>query len=287
MQTNEFVKAHGLGNEYITLDSKTINFELTDKAIIKMCNIHFGIGTDGILLKEPSEVADFKLRIFNPDASEAEKSGNGLRIFCKYLYDYGFVQSKTFTVETLGGIVTAEILKEENGKAREIKIEMGKAIFKAIDVPVKSENEECLMEEIEIDGDVLKINCVSVGNPHCVVLVDELSMDTMLRFGPILEKHDKFPNNINVQFAKVVSRNKVEVLIWERGAGHTLASGSSSCGVGSVCRKHGLVDQNIEISMEGGTLYLDIDDDFNIKMQGEVREIARGILSDELIADCK
>jgi len=288
MVVNEFVKSHGLGNDYIVLDSKKIDFTLTPKAIVRICDVHFGIGTDGILLKVPSEVADFGLKIFNPDASEAEKSGNGLRIFCKYLYDYNHTKGNTtFTVETLGGIVTANIIEIKDGKAFEIKIDMGTAIFKASDVPVISQQEECLLEEITIQGKPLKINCVSVGNPHCVVLVDDLSKDDLFEYGPLLEKHEKFPNKINVQFAKVVNRNKVEVLIWERGAGHTLASGSSSCAVGCVCKKHNLVDEDIEIHMEGGVLILNIDNDFNIKMQGEVREIARGILSEELIRDCE
>lgn len=289
MAANEYVKSHGLGNDYIVLDSATINFDLTDKAIKRICDVHFGIGTDGILLKVPARegVADFGLKIYNPDGSEAEKSGNGLRIFCKYLFDYNHTNgSQRFSVETKGGIVTAQIITIANDKAVEILIDMGQAIFKPADIPVNLAQETCLMHNVVIKGKTFMINCVSVGNPHCVIFTDTLSLDELCEFGPLLEKHELFPNNINVQFAKVIDRNTVEILIWERGAGHTLASGSSSCAVGCVCKKLNYVDQNIKIQMEGGVLSLYIDDQFTIKMQGEVREIARGVLSDELLQDC-
>ena len=143
---NFFVKSHGLGNDYIVLNSDRIDFQLTEKAIIRICDYHFGIGSDGILLKVNSGIADFGLRILNPDASEAEKSGNGLRIFAKYLYDYKFAAEKSFTIETPGGVVRAEVIEEVEGKAKTIKVDMGKAYFKSADVPVKCDKEECIDE---------------------------------------------------------------------------------------------------------------------------------------------
>ncbi len=280
---NFFVKSHGLGNDYVVLNQNETEFKLTKEAIIKICDVHYGLGSDGILLKVPSFVADFGLRILNPDGSEAEKSGNGLRIFAKYLYDYKFAKSKIFTIETPGGLVRAEITEERNSKAQVVKVDMGKAVFSSPKIPVISENPECLDETLHLEYKDYQINCVSVGNPHCVIIKDELDEKELKTFGSQIEHHSMFPNRINVQFAKVVSKNEVEAMIWERGAGWTLASGSSSCAVAAVMVKKGLTNQELTVKMPGGSLKIEIDEMWNIKMTGEVREIASGTLSRELV----
>jgi diaminopimelate epimerase len=286
LDMNNFVKTHGLGNEYIVLDEESISFKLTEKAIQRICNVNFGIGSDGVLLKVKSDKADFGLKIFNPDGSEAEKSGNGLRIFCKYVYDYGFTSNKDFTVETKGGIVRANIVEETlNKKAKRISVDMGKANFKAKKIPTSFIMEEVVGEKLQVDDKEYKVNCVSMGNPHCVIIKDKLDIDEIKIYGKLIENHEMFPNRTNVQFAKVLSRNEAEILIWERGAGFTLASGSSSCAVASVLKKKNLVDNKIKIKMLGGELIIEIDDEWNVRMTGEVRQIAEGILSDELIED--
>jgi diaminopimelate epimerase len=285
MEKDSFVKMHGLGNEYVVLDAANISFKLTKNAIKRICNIHFGIGSDGIVMKVPASKADFGFRVYNPDGSEAEKSGNGLRIFCKYLYDYGFARSTHFSVETLTDIVYADILKESDGKANLIKIDMGKAIFKSSDIPVNSNLPEFIAQKLKVGDREFEVNCVSVGNPHCVVIVDELNEEEVLKFGPLIENHPIFPNRINVQFAKPISDHDARILIWERGAGYTLASGSSSCAASSVLVKRGLVKGDLTMHMQGGDLKIQIDKEWNIRMTGEVREIARGVLSDELIRD--
>ena len=282
---NFFIKSHGLGNDYIVLNQDKITFELTEKAIIRICDVHFGIGSDGILLKVPSNKADFGLRILNPDGSEAEKSGNGLRIFAKYLYDYGFAKEESFSIETPGGLVQAEVIEEKNNKAKTIKVDMGKAIFESEKIPVNCAKEECIGEILELEDRKYEINCVSVGNPHCIVLKDELDENEIKTYGSQIENHPMFPNRINVQFAKVVSLNEVEVMIWERGAGWTLASGSSSCAVACTVVKRGLTERNLTIKMPGGNLSIEIDEDWEIRMTGEVREIGSGTLSAELIED--
>jgi len=282
---NFFLKSHGLGNDYIVLNHEEITFKLTEKAIVRICDEHFGIGSDGILLKVPSDAADFGLRILNPDGSEAEKSGNGLRIFSKYLYDYGFAKSKTFSIETPGGIVQTEVMEERNGKAFMVKVDMGKAIFEAKKIPVNIEKPECIDEPLHLHDKMYPINCVSVGNPHCVILQDELNEAEIKNYGSDIENHPLFPNRINVQFARVVSRNEVEVMIWERGAGWTLASGSSSCAVAATVVKKGLTDRDLIVKMPGGSLHIEIDEDWEIRMTGEVREISSGTLSPELIED--
>ena len=282
---NFFVKSHGLGNDYFVLNEAELSFSLNEKNIQKLCDVHYGIGSDGILLKVASSKADFGLKIYNPDGSEAEKSGNGLRIFAKYLYDYGHTSGKVFTIETPGGVVTAEVSAETNGKANQVKVDMGKAIFGSHKVPVMCDESECLDHPLNIVDETFLINCVSVGNPHCVILCDKLSKSEILKYGSEIENHPLFPNRINVQFAKVLSRNEVEILIWERGAGYTLASGSSSCAVAAIMVKKGLTDRKMTIKMPGGTLQVEIDEVWNIRMEGEVKEIASGYLSDELIAD--
>jgi len=284
---NFFVKSHGLGNDYIVLNQNEIRFELTEKEIQKICDVHFGIGSDGILLKIPSFNADFGLRILNPDGSEAEKSGNGLRIFAKYLHDYKFARSDKFTIETAGGLVQAEIIEKNNGKAGTIKVEMGKAEFSSPKIPVNCKKPECIDETLNLESRDYTVSCVSLGNPHCVIRTDHLDEKEVKTFGSQIENHPMFPNRINVQFAKIISPEEVEIMIWERGAGWTLASGSSACAVASVMVKKGLTKKSLNIKMKGGNLRIGIDDDWNIRMTGEVKEIASGQLSAEFINDLK
>jgi diaminopimelate epimerase len=285
MVRNGFVKMHGLGNEYIVLESTNIDFPLTKQAIMRLCNIHFGIGSDGIVMMVPSEKADFGFRVYNPDGSEAEKSGNGLRILCKYLYDYGHAKSTKFSLETLTDIVYAEIVEEVKGKAALIRVDMGKAIFATRDIPVDSDQPEFIGQKIVAGGKEFEVNCVSVGNPHCVVIKEELDEKEIRTYGPLLENHSLFPNRINVQFARVLSEHDAEILIWERGAGFTLASGSSSCAASSILVKRGLIKGDLTMHMQGGTLKINIDKAWNIRMTGEVREIAKGVLGSELLED--
>jgi len=279
---DQFVKSHGLGNDYFVMDQSEISFELTSDVIQLLCHRNYGIGADGILLLVPSDKADFGLRILNPDGSEAEKSGNGLRIFAKYLFEHGHCDKEVFTIDTLGGIVTAE-LETNDGLVPFVTVEMGEATFQSNLIPVTGDEREVVQEEISVGGESLKITAVSVGNPHCVVFVDELSEDQIRKLGPLLETHELFPNRINVQFAKPVSRDKVEILIWERGAGYTLASGSSSCAVASACVKNGFTDGSVTVSMPGGDLDINIREDWSIKMRGAVEEVAVGNLSIDIL----
>ncbi len=283
MEKNFFVKAHGLGNEYIVLDATNIGFRPGTNAIKRLCNVNFGIGSDGVLLKTESRKADFGLKIYNPDGSEAEKSGNGLRIFCKFVYDYGFAKNREFTVETLGGIVKASILKEAKGKATLISVDMGKAIFASKEIPVHSDLPEFTGQKLQLKNKEYIVTCVSVGNPHCVIIKNDLDIAEIREFGPQIEHHNLFPNRINVQFAKVLSPTEAQILIWERGAGYTLASGSSSCAVASVLAKLNLTGSDVTIRMQGGSLDISISKNWDIRMTGEVQEIARGFLSDELV----
>ncbi len=279
---NRFVKSHGLGNDYIVLDIADIGFQLTDEVIKLLCHRNYGIGSDGILLLIPTNKADFGLRIFNPDGSEAEKSGNGLRIFAKFLYEHGYTNKDSFNIDTLGGIVSAE-LETRNNRVSFVTVEMGNATFTSTLIPVEGEEREVVGEEMRINGEILKFTAVSVGNPHCVAFVDTLDEGYTRKLGPIIETHRLFPKRTNVQFAKVVSRDRVEILIWERGAGYTLASGSSSCAVAAACVKNGLTDKYVTISMPGGELQIEVRDDWSLRMRGPVEEVSYGTISEDLI----
>ncbi|HVY55214.1 MAG TPA: diaminopimelate epimerase [Thermodesulfobacteriota bacterium] len=283
---NEFVKSHGLGNDYFVLDGSRITFSLTPEVIRLLCDRNYGIGSDGILLLVPSAKADFGLRILNPDGSEAEKSGNGLRIFAKYLYEHGHTDKKQFRIDTLGGVVSAEL--EVSGKRVPfVTVEMGTATFDSSLIPVKGEEREVVNEEMRIEGEPLRFTAVSVGNPHCVVFTDNLDEGYTRMVGPLIETSDIFPNRTNVQFAKVVSGDRVEIMIWERGAGYTLASGSSSCAVAAACVRNGFTGGTVTVSMPGGELVIEIREDWSIKMRGAVEEVAYGTLSDDLIQRIK
>jgi diaminopimelate epimerase len=203
------------------------------------------------------------------------------------LYDYKYTDKKQFSVETKGGIVSASIDETRNGKAFLITIDLGIATFKCNEIPVNLDQEECIDFPLKIEDKVFKINCVSVGNPHCMVICDKLDEKEVLKYGPLIENHPMFPNRTNVQFVKLVSDKEVEILIWERGAGFTMASGSSSSAVATMMLKKGLVGNDVTVKMQGGQLKINIDKNWDIKLCGEVRQIAEGYLNPELLEDLK
>jgi len=280
---NKFIKSHGLGNDYIVVDSKNITFPINSENVKTICDVHYGIGSDGLLVKVPENKTDFNVRMFNPDGSEFEKTGNGLRIFSKYLYDYGYTKSKFFSIETNGGIVHSVIEKIMNGKATNIKIDMGKAVFESVNIPVDVNNEVCIKESLTIDNINFAINCVSMGNPHCVIIRDKLYVEEIKNYGSLIENHKIFPNRINVQFVEIINRSIAKILIWERGVGFTNASGSSSCAVAAVLKYLNQIDNQVVIKMPGGSLDIGIDNNYNITMTGDVQQIVEGHLSQELV----
>jgi diaminopimelate epimerase len=279
-----FVKSHGLGNDYIVLTQDDVNFPITPPAIRRICHRNWGIGSDGILLLVPSHKADFGLRIFNPDGSEAEKSGNGLRIFAKYLYDHGHTGKTSFTVETAGGIVECRC-RVAGGKVSLVTVEMGQATFMAPQIPMHGHEGDAVGVPLRVEGRLLTVTALSVGNPHCVVFTQKLDEGEVRRLGPLIESHPSFPNRTNVQFARVEGRDRVAILIWERGAGYTLASGSSSCAVACAAVRNGYCDPGqITVTMPGGELVVEVSSDCSISLTGPVEEICSGTLSPDLLA---
>jgi diaminopimelate epimerase len=274
-----FSKYHGLGNDYIVLDPADVGTELTERRIRQICHRNYGVGSDGILLGPlPTDECDFALRIFNPDGSEAEKSGNGLRIFSRYLFDTGRVGEDEFSILTLGGKVRAQV----HDAGLSVTVEMGRVSFDSLEIPVEGPPREVLNEEIEVEGEVLTFCAATVGNPHCVVLGHEVSEAEARRLGPDIETDARFPNRTNVQFMEILDRATVRIEIWERGAGYTLASGSSSSASAAVAYKLGECDGDITVHMPGGALRIRIAEDLSITMTGPVARAAEGTISDEV-----
>ncbi|MGJ8654030.1 MAG: diaminopimelate epimerase [Opitutaceae bacterium] len=269
----KFFKYHALGNDYLVLDPEEAPALPATDDTIRICHRNFGLGSDGILYGPlPTEKADFGLRIINPDGSEAEKSGNGLRIFARYLYDTGRVKDAAFTVDTLGGIVTCEI--GENAEL--ITVDMGKVRFAMDHIPVDGpeQADHNIGQEITVNKTTYTCYIADIGNPHCVVPLPDISEAIACKDGAALEVHEQFPNRTNVQFLKALDRNNIQIEIWERGAGYTLASGSSSSAAAAVAHRIGLCDRDITVHMPGGKIAITIGDDYQIRMAGPATRVA-------------
>ena len=283
---NGFFKGHGLGNDYIALNPAELDFRLTPANIRAVCDRHWGVGSDGILALEDSRRADFAVRIYNPDGSEAEKSGNGLRIFGRYLYATRKTRKRRFSVETRGGLVEVDLHLDSHGEPASATVEMGRATFSPGDLPCALKAGELVRRPIEAAGRKLLFTGVSVGNPHCVVFKDEggeWSREELLELGPELENHRLFPRRTNVQLAVPLGPRSIYILIWERGAGETQASGSSACAAASAAVRLGLVKSPVTVKAPGGALRIKVGGNFDLTMKGPVAEVARGAFSTSFI----
>jgi diaminopimelate epimerase len=275
----EFHKYHALGNDYLVLPGLSGD-GLPAETISRICDRHHGLGSDGLLLPGGRDSAgNFLLRIFNPDGSEAEKSGNGLRIFARFLWDQREVGPEPFAVSTRGGVVRCEV--REEGHA--VFVEMGQASFHSERIPVTGPPREVVNEVLQVQGENLRITAVTIGNPHCVSFMNKISRALVEKLGPAVEKHTRFPNRTNVQLAQVVSRSHLLLEIWERGAGYTLASGSSSCAAACAAVRLGLCDSPLTVEMPGGKLTIQVAEDFTVTMLGPVTRVADGDLDDECL----
>ena len=271
----KFSKYHALGNDYIVINPEEIKQSLTSGQIKKICHRNYGIGSDGILFGPfETKESDFALKIYNPDGSVAEKSGNGLRIFSRYLWDIGLVKHEIFTIHTDGGIVKPRVLN----KGHIVSVEMGRVTFDSRKIPVQGPDREVINENIAVNGQEFTFCAASIGNPHCVILSDQISEEQAQRFGPKIEVDTRFPNRTNVQFMKVLDSSNIKIEIWERGAGYTLASGSSSSAAAAVAYRLGLCGSQIAVHMPGGKIDIEISDEYEILMSGPVTRVAEGII---------
>ena len=273
----KYFKYHAIGNDYIVINPKDTSTSLSTEQIQKICHRNFGVGSDGILYGPfESNKGQFSLRILNPDGSEAEKSGNGLRIFSRYLWDMQLVKDEEFTIETLGGVVKSSV--SHDGKT--VRVEMGKVSFLSNEIPVTGENREVISENITVDNKTFTFCAATIGNPHCVIPLPEITPELAKQYGHLIETHELFTNRINVQFMKVLDRENIQLEIWERGAGYTLASGSSSSAAAAVANRLGLCDSSITVHMPGGDILIEISEDYSIQMTGSVTKVAEGIMSE-------
>src|SRR5947208_4916927 len=277
----KFFKYHALGNDYLVIDPQDWPSPPTPLQIKVICHRNFGVGSDGILLGPlPSDQAGFALRCFNPDGSEAEKSGNGLRIFSRYLWDRQRVKNEEFNIQAPGGVVKARVL--DDGKT--VRVEMGQVSFRSDRIPVTGPPREVINETITAGDRTFAFCAAAIGNPHCVISLPEISPELARQYGPLLETHPSFPRRTNVQFLRVLDRKNIRIEIWERGAGYTLASGSSSSAAAAVACKLGLCDRSVTVHMPGGKLAIEISIDFDIVMTGPVTKVLEGIISNEIWA---
>lgn len=273
-----FHKYQGLGNDYLVCHHAVAE-QLTLEQIRILCHRHYGPGSDGLLI-DSGDQHHPTLRIINPDGSEAEKSGNGLRIYARYLFDLGRVGHQPFVVRTAGGEVQCQVHDDPH----QITVDMGQANFNPQALPALLDLPEALNYPLALADETLSVSLVSMGNPHCVVPVETLDLAQVHRLGPQIENHPLFPKRTNVQFVEVVDRNTLRIGIWERGAGFTMASGSSSCAAASVMRKTGRVDDKVIVNMPGGQLHISFSDDFQVSMRGPVHKIASLTLDDDCFA---
>ena len=270
-------KYHGLGNDYLVFDPNKNELELNEANVKMICNRNVGLGSDGIL-EGPLLGEHLAVKIWNPDGSVAEKSGNGVRIFAKYLKDAGYVQKKNYELMTDGGIVEVTYLNEEGSRLR---ISMGKSSFVSEEIPVIGERREVINEDMVFGNNLYPATCVSVGNPHCVIPMQEISKELVCKIGVHSERARYFPERVNTEIMKVTDRNNIAIETYERGAGYTMATGTGACAAAAVAYKLGLTENKMLVHMPGGDLQVEITDDWNVYITGDVFYIAEIKLSTE------
>lgn len=272
----KFTKVQGIGNDYVLIDCIKEEPKVNWEEIAPMiCRRHFGVGADGMILLLSSDKVDFKMRMFNSDGSEAEINGNGIRCLVKYVYDRKVLQKANYDIETLAGIRNVVITQTKKGKAVLLKVNMGEPILEGEKIPVKAKG-QVINQELSLKNQCVNITCVSMGNPHCVLFLDSFSIDEE-KLGYEIENHKFFPKKTNVEFIQIVNKNEINMQVWERGVGITLACGTGACAAVVACVLNKKTDRKVKVSLLGG--YLDIEwdkDDNNVYMQGPAKEVFTG-----------
>ena len=255
----KFTKMQGLGNDYVYVNCFEEKIADPSALAVKISDRHFGVGSDGLIMINPSDKADFEMEMYNADGSRGEMCGNGIRCVAKYVYDYGLTDKTHISVETLGGIKYLD-LTVEDGKVKLVKVDMGKPELETAKVPVKAEGDCAVDAPILVDGEEYRMTCVSMGNPHAVVFVDCNVRDFPLEtVGPKFENHERFPNRVNTEFVRVIDRRTAEMRVWERGSGETLACGTGACAVAVACALNGLTEDEVTVKLLGGDLQISWD----------------------------
>lgn len=274
----KFTKMQGLGNDYVYVNCFEEKIENPPAVARYVSDRHFGIGSDGLIMINPSEVADFEMEMYNADGSRGEMCGNGIRCVAKYVYDYGLTDKTQISVETLGGIKYLD-LTVEDGKVVLVKVDMGKPELKSDLIPIISENEKVIDEPIEVDGQVYHMTGVSMGNPHTVIYVDDVKNLDLEKIGPKFENHERFPKRINTEFVHCIDRNTVEMRVWERGSGETLACGTGACAVAVASILNNLTDTRVTVKLLGGDLQIEWDREKDrVFMTGPAKVVFDGVI---------
>jgi diaminopimelate epimerase len=273
-----FAKMHGLGNDFVMVDGFEENFDestLSQRAI-QCCDRHFGIGADGLILILPSRVANFRMRIFNPDGSEAEASGNGIRCFAKYVYERRKTQETSLTVETPGGIQPVR-LTTRGGKVESVRADIGTPQFTRKAIPMRGpETGEAIRERFRVDGERFEATCLSLGNPHCVLFVDRIETFPVARYGPQIERHNLFPKRTNVAFVQVLNTMELRVRVWERGGGESLGGGTGACAAVVASAKVEKTARRVTVHLVGGELRVEWSGDDHVYLAGPADEVFTG-----------
>lgn len=279
----KFTKMHGLGNDYVYIDAINQKIENESSLAKFVSDRHFGIGSDGLILICKSEVADFKMRMFNSDGSEAEMCGNGIRCVGKFVYDKDLTNKTTVKIETLAGIKTL-ILNTKDEKVETARVDMGEPILEAEKIPVISTEEPVKNLELEAENKKFKFTCVSMGNPHAITIVENTKEFDVEKYGKVLEVDKAFPKKANIEFAQIVDRQNINMRVWERGAGETLACGTGACATAVACNLNGLTDRKVNIELLGGTLNIEWNEtDNHVYMTGPAVTVFDGELYEEAI----
>lgn len=275
----EFTKMHGLGNDFIVVAGEQQLPDDVAQLAINLCNRYFGIGADGLVYILPSDKADFRMRIINSDGSEAEQCGNAIRCVAKYVFDNGLTNKQELMIETLGAGAQTVQLTVEDGQVQSVRVDMGEPILNGLQVPTTVDAEQVVEHAIEVDGREFRFTAVSMGNPHCVIYVEDAANFDLATWGPKLETHPMFPRKINVEFVTVKSRKHTDMRVWERGAGPTLACGTGACATVVSSVLNGLTDRAATVSLKGGDLLIEWNEtDNHVYMTGPAAEVFRGSL---------
>lgn len=274
----KFTKMHGLGNDYVYVNCFEEKIDNPPAVARFVSDRHFGIGSDGLIMINPSKTADFEMEMYNADGSRGEMCGNGIRCVAKYVYDYGLTDKTQISVETLGGIKYLD-LTVEDGKVSLVKVDMGKPELEADLIPIISEREQVIDEPIEVDGKEYHMTGVSMGNPHAVIYVDDVKGLDMEKIGPKFENHERFPKRINTEFVHCIDRQTVEMRVWERGSGETLACGTGACAVAVSSILNNLTDTQVTVKLLGGDLQIEWDREKNhVFMTGPAKVVFDGVI---------
>ena len=273
----KFTKMQGAGNDYVYVNCFEERVEDPAAVAIKVSNRNFGIGSDGLILIQPSEQADVRMRMFNSDGSESEMCGNGIRCVAKYAYDHGIVTKKEISAETGAGILTLQLFTGTDGKVDRVRVNMGPPRLTRGEIPMRGDAEgKVINQPLNVLQSTFNITCASMGNPHCVIFVDDVDSFQVEKYGPLIENNEMFPRRTNVEFVQIISRTEVRQRTWERGAGETLACGTGSSAVTAACVLNGLTEKKIVNHLSGGDLEMEWADDGNIYMTGPAVEVFTG-----------